>query len=128
MPYDPARHGPRRIVGPGFHEQVYRLVKRIPRGRVASYGDIAEALGLRSVARRVGQALAALPAEQQQAVPWHRVVNAAGRISVRADGEPSPEQARLLREEGLELDATGRVLDFPRLRHRHRSTRGQTPH
>jgi methylated-DNA-protein-cysteine methyltransferase-like protein len=126
MSYDPARHGPHRIVGPGFHEQVYRLVKRIPRGRVASYGDIAEALGLRSIARRVGQALAALPAGQQQAIPWHRVVNAAGRISVRADGEPSPEQARLLREEGIEIDSSGRVVAFRSLRHR-RSNRGQAP-
>ncbi|MBK9386283.1 MAG: MGMT family protein [Planctomycetes bacterium] len=127
MPYDPTRHGPHRVVGPGFHAQVHRLVQRIPRGRVASYGDIAEALGLRSAARRVGQALAALPAGRAQAIPWHRVVNAAGRISVRADGEPSPEQARLLREEGIEVDDTGRVLDFSRHRHRHRSDRGQTP-
>ena len=126
MPYDPTRHGPKRVVGPGFYEQVYRCVKKIPRGRVATYGDIAAALGLRSVARRVGQALAALPASRQFSVPWHRVVNAAGRISLRADGERSSEQARLLRDEGLEVDASGRVLAFPTRRHR-RSNRGQTP-
>ena len=54
MPYDPERHGPRRIVGEGFHEQVYAVVAAIPRGRVATYGDVAGALGSRSVARQVG--------------------------------------------------------------------------
>jgi methylated-DNA-protein-cysteine methyltransferase-like protein len=122
MPFDPTRHGPRRIVGPGFHAQVHRLVRQIPRGCVASYGDIAEALGLRSVARRVGQALAALPSSQRE-VPWHRVVNAAGRISLRSDGEPSAAQARLLREDGVELDAAGRVVDFEARRHRFRRAR-----
>ena len=123
MPYDPAVHGERRFVGPGFHEAVYRVVKRIPSGRVASYGDVAEVLGLRTVARRVGEALSALPRTRED-VPWHRVVNAAGRVSLRGDGEPSEEQARRLRREGLAVDAAGRVAEFERLRHRFRVRRG----
>lgn len=108
MPYDASRHGPHRIVGPGFHEKVYRLVKQIPAGSISSYGDIAAALGLRSVARHVGHALSALPSTRRD-IPWHRVVNAAGRISLRADGAPSEEQARLLTAEGLAIDERGRV-------------------
>ena len=51
MPYQPERHGPLRVVGPGFYERVYELVKRVPRGRVTTYGDLAKALGLRSASR-----------------------------------------------------------------------------
>ena len=93
MPYDPERHGPRRVVGPGFHDQVYALVRTIPAGRLATYGDIAAALGLRNVARHVGFALAALPPDRAD-VPWHRVVNSTGRLSVRGHGSASREQRR----------------------------------
>src|SRR5262245_61545672 len=94
MPYDPARHGPRRIVGPGFHGKVQALVKQVPAGRVTTYGDLAEALGSRSVARQVGFAMAAIADPD---VPWWRVVAAGGRLaahSIRA-------QARALRAEGV---------------------------
>ena len=60
MPYDPSRHGPRRIVGKGFHGKVRGLVKQVPVGRVTTYGDVAEALGSRTVARQVGFAMAAI--------------------------------------------------------------------
>ena len=63
------------------YEKIYRWVRRIPRGRVATYGDIAERAGLEGHARQVGYALHALPAGQD--IPWHRVVNAKGEISPR---------------------------------------------
>ena len=109
--YDPEVHGPRRVVGPGFAARVYALVARVPRGRVTTYGAIAAALGLRSAARHVGFALAAIPAARRD-VPWHRVVNAAGKISRRSDGRPSAAQAARLRAEGVGVDARGKIAEF----------------
>jgi methylated-DNA-protein-cysteine methyltransferase-like protein len=100
-----------RIVGPGFHGRVYDIVLRIPPGRVSTYGDIAEALGSRRVARKVGHALAAIPADRDD-VPWHRVVNAKGRVSRRAHGSLSDEQVLLLKAEGIEVGPTGAVVEF----------------
>lgn len=111
MPYDPERHGPERIVGPGFHERVFELVKRVPSGQVTTYGDVAAALGMRSVARKVGHALSSLPAERDD-VPWHRVVNAAGRISRPLDTTSGTHQRDLLAVEGSATDSKGRVLEF----------------
>ncbi len=96
-----------RVVTRGFHERVFALVARVPAGFVTTYGDIAEALGLRRVARHVGYALAALPASRQD-VPWHRVVNGKGEIRIGDRGR----QARLLRQESVAVDARGRVTDF----------------
>src|SRR5262249_6237009 len=95
----------------GFHERVYAVVRSIPPGRVTTYGDVAAALGLRSAARQVGYALAALPAGRPD-VPWHRVVNHAGRVSLRADGRPSAEQRRWLAREGVRVGRPGVVEAF----------------
>ena len=113
--YDPVLHGPRRVVGAGFHAAVWDMVRLVPAGRVTTYGDVAAALGLRSVARQVGWALAAIPVDQPD-VPWQRVLNARGELSRRADGRPHTEQARRLRAEGLALDERGRVIGFAALR------------
>ena len=84
----------------GTHGRIHRVVSRIPRGRVATYGQIARLAGLRGQARLVGYAMHALPAASD--VPWHRVVNAAGKISIRSDGLGHDElQAQLLRREGV---------------------------
>ena len=75
---------------------VYRLVKRIPRGHVVTYGQVARALGLRGGARSAGRAMAACPSGR--GVPWHRVVGAGGRILIR---EPYASlQRKLLESEG----------------------------
>jgi methylated-DNA-protein-cysteine methyltransferase related protein len=89
-----------------FHQQVYRIVKRIPRKRVATYGQIAKIVG-RCTARMVGYALAALP--DGMAVPWHRVINRLGEISPRSGGDGALRQRRLLEKEGIRFDARGRV-------------------
>jgi methylated-DNA-protein-cysteine methyltransferase-like protein len=83
-----------------FFEKVYRLVRTIPRGRVATYGQVARLLGVPRGARAVGWALRALRGGRDQRVPWHRVVGAGGRISLRAGSGPS-EQRRRLRAEGV---------------------------
>ena len=82
------------------YRRIYAVVARIPRGRVATYGQVAALARLPRQARLVGYALSALPSDTD--VPWHRVVNAAGKISIRGDGLGHDElQAQLLRREGV---------------------------
>jgi methylated-DNA-protein-cysteine methyltransferase-like protein len=86
---------------------VYALVKQIPRGRVATYGQIARLLRLRGGARSAGRAMAACPSGQ--GVPWHRVVGAGGRLLLR---EPNAGlQRKLLEGEGVQV-AERRIRDF----------------
>jgi methylated-DNA-protein-cysteine methyltransferase-like protein len=86
---------------------IYQVVARVPRGRVATYGQVARMAGLYGGARTVGWALAALAEDREiggRSVPWHRIVNAAGRISPRGGGPDGPEtrrQAARLRREGV---------------------------
>ena len=83
-------------------------MRRVPRGRVATYGQIAALAGLPGHARQVGYALAALPASST--VPWHRVINAQGRISLRRDGPGAGvSQRQRLEREGVLFDGAGRV-------------------
>ena len=79
-----------------FHSAVYRLVERIPRGQVATYGQIAALLGYPRSARGVGRAMKHAPAH----LPWHRVVNAQGSISRRANVGGMMTQRVLLEQEG----------------------------
>lgn len=87
-------------------ERIYAVVRRIPRGRVATYGQVARIAGLAGHARQVGYALHALPAGS--AVPWHRVINSAGRISLPPDAGGVDQRLRLLAE-GVPVTETGRV-------------------
>ena len=96
-----------------FYEQVYAVVRRIPRGKVSSYGRIAAMLGRPNAARAVGYALNALRDKQDdpayQNVPWQRVVNSQGRISIGSRDVTANRQAILLREEGVEVDDNLRI-------------------
>lgn len=112
---DPAV-GPRTPRLPRFHALVYRVVRRIPRGKVATYGQVAAILGQPRGARAVGMALGALQGRDLDGVPWQRVVNAAGRCSHR-DGFWAGYQQELLQEEGVVFDRRGH-LDFDRFRWR----------
>jgi len=81
-------------------EIVYRQVKRIPRGRVTTYGEIARAAKIRGGARVVGYAMAATP--RGRGIPWHRVVGAGGKLIIR---EPYGSlQRKLLESEGIEIN------------------------
>ena len=89
-------------------EKIYEAIRKIPSGRIATYGQIAALCGHPKHARQVGHALRNLPSEQQ--IPWHRVVNAKGRISSRGDISDSEDFQRvLLEQEGIEFDDNGRV-------------------
>jgi methylated-DNA-protein-cysteine methyltransferase-like protein len=103
-----------RVVKPGFRDDVARVVERVPAGCLTTYGDVAAALGAKNVARHVGWALAALPHGTD--VPWHRVVNSQGRISLRADGPGGDVQRLRLEAEGIEIDESGRIAGFRSVR------------
>lgn len=90
-----------------FYEQVYAVVRRIPAGMVTSYGRIAQMLGRPNAARAVGYALSALRDSKEsdaEAVPWQRVVNSQGRISIQNREVSAARQAELLRAEGVFVD------------------------
>jgi methylated-DNA-protein-cysteine methyltransferase-like protein len=82
----------------GFFARVYAAVRAIPRGRVATYGEIARLIGVPRGARAVGWALRALSPAEERRVPWHRVVGAGGRIALRDGWGPALQRRRLLRE------------------------------
>ncbi|MDD5264728.1 MAG: MGMT family protein [Candidatus Bipolaricaulis sp.] len=91
-------------MGDGLYDRIYEVVKRIPRGRVATYGQIAHMVGMPKAARQVGYAMAALGrGAPRPDVPWHRVVNAKGESSIGG------EQIERLKAEGVVLDASGRI-------------------
>ena len=89
----------------GLHERIYAVVSRIPKGRIATYGQIAHLSGMPRQARLIGYALHALPAGSR--VPWHRVVNAHGAISTPPAS--ASRQRQLLEKEGVDFDARGRI-------------------
>jgi len=89
------------------YQRIYAVVRRIPRGRIATYGQVAELAGLGGHARQVGYALHALTAGD--ALPWHRVLNAQGRVSPRAEPGGDRVQRALLEREGVRFDTGGRA-------------------
>jgi methylated-DNA-protein-cysteine methyltransferase-like protein len=96
-----------------FFSQVYAIVRLIPHGKVASYGQIAALLGHPRAARTVGWALASLSEQAEEGVPWQRVINSQGRISIRNLRHAMEEQRLLLQEEGVEFNEAG-YLDWDR--------------
>jgi methylated-DNA-protein-cysteine methyltransferase related protein len=96
-----------RVRRPTFFSAVYAAVRRVPRGRVVTYGAVARLLGVPRGARAVGWALRVLPPRLERDVPWHRVVGAGGRIAIRS-GPGSQIQVRRLRAEGVRIE-DGRV-------------------
>ena len=105
----------------GSYESIYAVVRRIPKGRVATYGQVAALADLPGHARQVGYALHGLGRSGKHAglnsveiaarVPWHRVVNARGEISARSEPDPHkhPLQRLLLEEEGVVFNLHGRL-------------------
>lgn len=109
------------------YQRIYQVVRRIPRGRVATYGQVAEIAGLPGRARQVGYALHALSGSS--AVPWHRVLNARGMISLPPTSRSALEQRLLLQREGVPFTQQGRVplARFQWRPRRRRARRRPTP-
>ncbi len=91
----------------GTYARIHSVVERIPRGRVATYGQVAWLAGLPGHARQVGYALNAL--KDESGVPWHRVINSQGKISARSEPAYERIQRTLLEEEGVLFGRNGRV-------------------
>ena len=109
------------MAGSDSYRRIYAVVSRIPRGRVATYGQVAALAKLPRQARLVGYALAVLADDSD--VPWHRVVNAKGQVSPRGNGLGHEElQAQLLRREGVTFVAG--VIPLARFRWAPRGGRG----
>ncbi|MDZ7342326.1 MAG: MGMT family protein [candidate division KSB1 bacterium] len=86
------------------YDRIYQVIKQIPRGKVATYGQIARIVGDCS-ARMVGYALSAL--HEGTDVPWQRVINRQGKISLHPEFGAADLQRRLLESEGVSFDARG---------------------
>jgi methylated-DNA-protein-cysteine methyltransferase-like protein len=99
------RPGPERSAS--AYERIWRVAAAIPRGKVATYGQLAELAGLPRAARQAGYAMHALPSGSR--VPWQRVVNARGELSPRSDPGGELVQRVLLEREGVRFDARGRI-------------------
>ena len=97
----------------GRYQRIYSVVRQIPQGQVATYGQVASVAGLPGHARQVGYALHALKGDH--GVPWQRVINARGEVSPRSDEGWEGYQRHLLEEEGVDFDHRGRV-DLRRFR------------
>jgi methylated-DNA-protein-cysteine methyltransferase-like protein len=89
-----------------IYEKIYEVVRQVPPGKVATYGQVAKIVGFCSP-RMVGYAMAALP--QGIKVPWQRVINHKGEISTRSRGDGASRQRRLLQAEGIRFDRKGRI-------------------
>ena len=90
-----------------FQDDVYRIVSRCPRGKVVSYGGVAAMAGKPRAARAVGAAMRELPVGSK--VPWWRVINSKGEISMRDIGHGPAIQRKLLEAEGVRFTKAGRV-------------------
>ncbi len=99
----------RRVGAPGTsYARIYRVVRRIPRGRVATYGQVADLAGMHGSARLVGYALHA--SRDRDGLPWHRVLAAGGRLSlIKLDPHAAMTQRIRLEHEGVRFTARGTV-------------------
>jgi len=100
---------------PDINHRIWQVVALIPRGTVATYGDVARQAGMAGAARRVGRALRCLPPDTR--IPWHRVVGAPGKISLPENSASCVTQRERLQAEGVEIRASNR-LDLGRYRWR----------
>lgn len=95
-----------------YRERVYEIVRRIPRGRVMTYGQIADMLGEGYTARTVGFCM---HAAEEETTPWQRVINSQGACSTGRVILPPDKQQRMLESEGITFNARGRC-DLSRYR------------
>lgn len=92
---------------PDSKYRIWQVVREIPAGRVCSYGRVASLAGLAGAARLTGHALRSLPQDTQ--IPWHRVINSQGKISLPAGSKAYHEQQQRLQHEGVFFTAAGRL-------------------
>ena len=108
-----------------WQQTVWSAVRLVPRGRVTTYGDVAAFVGHPLRARQVGGALGALSGPDVD-VPWQRVVDARGYLSIRGAFVGKDAQRALLRDEGVDVDGDYVVVDFERVRFRFDAPRDES--
>jgi methylated-DNA-protein-cysteine methyltransferase-like protein len=94
----------REKVGSDYRKRVYKIVRKIPRGSVMTYGQLAEILGEGYTPRTIGFVMHAA----DEGTPWHRVINARGECSTGKVVLPHDKQQRMLEAEGIKFDERGR--------------------
>ena len=94
---------------PNINHRIWQVVAAIPKGKVTTYGGVAKKAGLGQAARRVGLALRGLP--HSTLIPWHRVINAQGRLSLPTGSAPHKMQRARLEAEGV-LFRTNNTIDL----------------
>ncbi len=87
-----------------FFSEVYKITKKIPHSKVATYGQIAGLITTPRAARMVGWALHLVDTKPELKIPWQRVINSAGMISTTCLDHPKEQQAFLLRREGVKVE------------------------
>ncbi len=92
-----------------FLEKIYTVIYQIPAGKISTYGDIAAMAGYPGYARQVGKALSQLPEQSQ--LPWHRVINSRGIISLK--GTDFDRQRNALMAEGIKISSDGKITLTP---------------
>jgi len=92
---------------PGINHKIWLVVTAIPSGRVATYGGLAKKAGMAGGARRVGRALRDLPPNTN--IPWHRVINSSGRISLPTGSTAHAVQRQRLEAEGISFKENGSI-------------------
>lgn len=98
---------------PDINHRIWQVVAAVPAGKVCTYGDVASRAGLPGAARRVGRALKVLPEDSR--IPWHRIINASGRISFPVGSAAYERQRNRLEGEGVEFKLNG-AADLKRFR------------
>jgi len=93
-------------VNPTLYQQIHEIIRLIPSGKVATYGQIAEIVG-GCTARMVGYAVSSIPLDSE--IPWQRVINYKGGISLRSSGSGELLQHKLLEAEDVKFDQSGRI-------------------
>ncbi len=99
--------GKTHLEEPDINSRIWQVVAAVPKGKVCTYGDIAARAGMPGAARRVGRALKVLPSDSR--IPWHRIINAGGRISFPAGSDAYERQRERLEAEGVEFKLSGAV-------------------
>jgi methylated-DNA-protein-cysteine methyltransferase-like protein len=89
------------------NQRIWQVIVAIPKGRVTTYGAVAQKAGMSRAARRVGQSLRGLPSNTS--IPWHRVVNAQGRISLPEGSASHSTQRERLENEGVTFGTNGKI-------------------
>ena len=102
-----------KVEDPGINHRIWQVVSLIPSGKVATYGDVARHAGMPGAARRVGAALRGLPRDTR--IPWHRVINAQGRISLPDGSTSRYTQRERLETEGIAFK-TNQSLELDKYR------------